>query len=45
MDRPDFSVRRDWLSIPLAELASKLEKPTPENIEKVRLEPERLAKG
>ena len=45
MDRPDFSVRRDRLSIRLAELDRKLEKPTPENIEKVRLELERLAKG
>lgn len=45
MKRPDFSVRRDRLSLRLAELASKLEKPTPENIEKVRLELERLAKG
>lgn len=45
MDRPVFGVRRDWLSIRLAELARKLEKPTPENIEKVRLELEGLAKG
>jgi hypothetical protein len=45
MDRPDFSIRRDRLSFRLAELARKLEKPTLENIEKVRLKLERLAKG
>ena len=45
MNRPPFSVRRDRLSLRLAELARKLEKETPENIEKVRQEHERLAKG
>lgn len=44
MNRPDFSIRRDRLSLRLAELARNLEQPTPENLEKVRLELERLAK-
>ena len=45
MERPEYSKRRDRLSPRLAELARILEKPTPENIERVRLELERLAQG
>lgn len=45
MERPDFSQRRDRLSKPLTELARLLENPTPANVELVRKELERLARG
>jgi hypothetical protein len=45
MDRPAFSVQRDRLSARLAELARKLANPTANNINLVRSELDRLAKG
>lgn len=40
-----ISARRDRLSPKLAELARILRNPTPANVERVRLELERLANG
>ena len=45
MDRPDFSAKRDRLAIRLAELARKLVNPTPQNVETVRSELDRLSRG
>jgi hypothetical protein len=43
--RPPFSVTRDRLGTRLGELARKLIDPTPTDIERVRAELDRLARG
>jgi hypothetical protein len=45
MEKPPFSVWRDRHASRLAELARKLEQPTPENIKLVHGELDRLARG
>jgi hypothetical protein len=45
MDRPAFSATRDRLATRLAELARLLKNPTERNVETVRVELDRLARG
>lgn len=45
MDQPAFSARRDRLGARLAELARKLDNPSPSNVVLVRNELARLAQG